>query len=272
MKSTDIWSHTNYKSYIKAVFASMSNGGRGQPKKLSEYLGVHSTLISQVIRGDKDFSDEQAIKVAEFLQLREIETDYFLHLVFYSKAGSVDLQKYHLSKIKKLKASGKSVGHRIGESSELSDDDKIRYYSDWRYVAVWLATSIEELRDVQSISEHLDIQRNIVQDILDFLISKGLCRKTENGVVMELKKIHIPASSPLVVNHHLNWRMKSLAFVQNVKKQELAFTSPLSISREDFEKVRGMVLKLIEDISEVVEKTEPEIIACLNIDHFMITK
>ncbi|MEN0059833.1 MAG: TIGR02147 family protein [Bdellovibrio sp.] len=272
MKSADIWSYTDYKPYIKAVFASMSSGGRGQLKKLAEYLGVHSTLVSQVISGDKDFSDEQSIKVAEFLQLRELETDYFLHLVFYSKAGSADLQKYHLSKIKKLKESGQSVAHHIGKSSELSENDKIRYYSDWRYVAVWLATSIEEFGNSQGISEALEIPKNNVQDILDFLLAKGLCKKSDKGFAMDLQRIHVPANSPLVVNHHLNWRMKSLAFVQNAKKQELAFTSPLSISRRDFEKVRGMILKLIEDISEVVDKTDPEIIACLNIDHFMITK
>lgn len=272
MSTIDIWNYTDYKAYIKDTIASQENGGRGQLKKLSEYLGVHSTLISQVVNGSKDFSDEQSLKVAWFLQLTELEIDYFLEMVFYSKAGTADLQKYHLTKIMKLKETGQSVSGRIGKSTELSEDDKIRYYSDWRYVAVWLATSIDELKDAQGISENLKLPKNNVQDILDFLLSKGLCKKTNKGISMDLQKIHVPAGSSLVVNHHLNWRLKSLNFVQGATKQELAFTSPLSISKKDFEIVRGMILKLIEDISVVVAKTEPEIVACLNIDHFMITK
>jgi len=272
MSTLDIWNYTDYKAFIKDTIASRENGGRGQLKKLSEYLGVHSTLISQVVNGIKDFSDEQSLKVAWFLQLTELEVDYFLAMVFYSKAGTADLKAYHLTKIMKFKEIGQSVSSRIGKTTELSEDDKIRFYSDWRYVSVWLATSIDELKDAQGISEHLKIPKNNVQDILEFLISKRLCKKTKKGISMDIMRIYVPADSAFVVNHHLNWRLKSLNFIQSPSKQELAFTSPLSISKKDFAKVRGLILKLIEDVSAIIAKTEPEIVACLNIDQFMVSK
>jgi hypothetical protein len=47
---------------------------------------------------------------------------------------------------------------------------------------------------------------------------------------------------------------------------ELAFTAPLSISAKDFGKVREILLNAIEQSSKVVEGSEPEKVACLNID------
>jgi len=48
------------------------------------------------------------------------------------------------------------------------------------------------------------------------------------------------------------------------------FTAPISISRKDFEKVKNMILELIEDISKVVKKTDPEVVACLNFDQILV--
>lgn len=272
MAQIDIWNFTDYKAFIKASHAAMENGGRGQLKKLAEALGVHSTLMSQVINGPKDFSDEQALKVAVALQLTEAEIDYFLQLVFYSKAGTVDLRAYHLNKLSLMSENAQTVSGRVGKAKELTEDDKIRYYSDWSFVGVWLATSLEQMKDPQMIADELGIPRNRVLEILEFLVSKNLCGQTKGGYKMGLQKIHVPASSPLSKNHHVNWRLKSLDFVQDVKKSELAFTAPISISVKDFEKIKKMILKLIEDISEVVSETEPEVLACLNFDQFLIKR
>jgi len=270
MPQADIWNYTDYKEFIKTTHASMENGGRGQLKKLAESLGVHSTLISQVVNGPKDFSDEQALKVALALQLTDAEIDYFLQMVFYSKAGSADLGAYHLTKIKLMSEKAQTVSSRVGKSAELTENDKIRYYSDWSFVGVWLATSLPHLKDAQMIADELGLPRNRVLEILEFLVSKNLCEQTKSGLTMGLQKIHVPAGSPLVKNHHMNWRLKSLNFVQDVKKSELAFTAPISISVKDFEKIKKMILKLIEDISKVVSETEPEVLACLNFDQFLI--
>jgi hypothetical protein len=48
------------------------------------------------------------------------------------------------------------------------------------------------------------------------------------------------------------------------------FTAPISISKKDFVKVKTMILDLIENITEIVKDTEPEVIACLNFDQILI--
>ena len=91
----DIYQYTDYKEYFKEVIQKKPKAGRGQYLKLSQYLNVHSTLISQVLGGQKDFSSEQAIKVAKYFALNAQETEYFFTMLNLNKAGSAELREYY---------------------------------------------------------------------------------------------------------------------------------------------------------------------------------
>jgi uncharacterized protein (TIGR02147 family) len=272
MKITTIWNYDNYKLFISDFFANFPGNGRGQFKKLAEKLKVHSTLISQIIKGPKHFSFEQAYGVTRFLGLNENETEYFFELLSYEKAGTADLQKYHKNRMSKLIIKSQTITARVGKSHELSEEDKLQYYSDWKYIAIWLATSINSLKDETGIATRFNLTREEVMEIMQFLLDKGLCTRSDLGLAMNISKTHIPAGSPLTVNHHLNWRLKGIDFVRNVSSDELAFTAPFSVSKKDFGIIKDKILALIEDISKLVSKSEPEVVACLNIDQFFVIK
>ena len=87
---------------------------------------------------------------------------------------------------------------------------------------------------------------------------------------MGINSTHIPADSPLVKNHHLNWRLKSFDFVRQVSKEELAFTAPFSVSKKDFAVIKTKILDMIQDITKIVKESEPEVVACLNFDQFLV--
>ena len=94
MKEIRAHKFNNYKQFLLNLIESYPKRGRGLFLKIASYLNVHSTLISQVLRGSKDFTLEQAFKVAEFFALNRLDTDYFLTLVQLEKAGSHDLKGY----------------------------------------------------------------------------------------------------------------------------------------------------------------------------------
>jgi hypothetical protein len=79
---------------------------------------------------------------------------------------------------------------------------------------------------------------------------------------------YVRASSPLVKRHHVNWRLKAIEHYEKLSDSELGFTAPLTISKKDFDIVREEILKFIQDLSKRVEKSDSEIVACLNIDWF----
>ena len=83
---------------------------------------------------------------------------------------------------------------------------------------------------------------------------------------------HVSIESGNVWKHHLNWRIKSLERYGHLEDHETIFTSPMTVSREDSELIREKVLSFIEEIREIVRKTEPEVLTCLNIDWFEVKK
>lgn len=67
--------------FFEAYFASEIRTRRRQSKgllgKLAQHIGVHPSLLSQVISASKQFTIEQALGVAEFFGLNQLESEYF---------------------------------------------------------------------------------------------------------------------------------------------------------------------------------------------------
>src|SRR4051812_25906148 len=88
-----IYLMTNYKTFIKDWLGKQPRGGRGLLTKLADHVGSSPAMITHVLSGDKDFSMEVANDVASFMGLSDEETEYFLLLVSYGRAGSHSLQE-----------------------------------------------------------------------------------------------------------------------------------------------------------------------------------
>ena len=270
MKHVRIIDFTDYKKYLKALISLQVNEGRGQYGKIATHLGVHSTLVSQILSGSKDFSLEQAIKLASFFEMNELEAEYFLLLVHQAKAGTVDLKEYYEKRLTQLKDKFQNVSERVRAKESLQESDKAFYYSDWKYMAVWLSTMIPDCRTIEAISKRTDISPMQVIRIMEFLISTGLCIEQKNGYHIGIRKTHLKADSPLITRHHTNWRLKAIEQFPKLTSEELAFSSPLTISKKDFQNLKLKILDMIEEVSEKVKTTSPEELACLNIDFFYV--
>ena len=266
--ATDCFQFTDFREFIRYGFSSLPKKGYGQLFKLARHLEVHSSLVSQVMKGEKSFTLEQAIKVASFLNLTGREQEYFLLLVQIERAGTRQLKDFFENQLQALRRANQSIAARRRGTAVFSDEAQAQYYSDWSLMAVWLAVSIKGLSTSESIGKRLGLTRARVETILDFLISVGLCVVTEEGVKPGITSTHLPRNSPLANRHHTNWRLKALAHLDDLSEDDLAFTAPVSLSRKDFEAIRRIILDSIEDVSETVEKSEPEMLACLTIDWF----
>ncbi|MGZ3712404.1 MAG: hypothetical protein ACXVBE_11645, partial [Bdellovibrionota bacterium] len=82
-----LYNFTDYRAYLLARIEAMPKRGYGQSLKLSAFLGVHSTRVSQVLKGSKIFTLEQGALTADFLGLSEDEREYFITLIELERAG-----------------------------------------------------------------------------------------------------------------------------------------------------------------------------------------
>ena len=126
-----VFDFENYKDFVTNRIKSMPNRGRGQFRKMSEYLNVHTTLVSQIFKGIKDLTLEQACGVADFFGLSELETEYFISLVQLERAGSERYREILRKQIAELKDKAQDLSRRLPPAQILSEENKAIFYSNW---------------------------------------------------------------------------------------------------------------------------------------------
>jgi uncharacterized protein (TIGR02147 family) len=266
-----IFQFTDYRAFLKSHFRQQPGGGRGQMQKLAKVLNVHSTFVSLVFQDKRDFSSEQAILVAQYFNLTASETDYFLNLVQWAKASNRALKNFFHQKIIQAQEASKKLDTRFEHDRTLASEERQIFYSSWHYSAIRIYTSTsEDGRSVEEIVEHFKMPRKIVVEALDFLNKCQLIVEKKNRYHVGPQRTYLEKGHPLLKCHHTNWRQKALNQYEEISADEMMFTSTLSLSRKDFERLREHLAALIKTTSDVMKETQPEDVACLNIDFFWV--
>lgn len=241
-------------------------------KALGEHLRVDPSAVSQVLAGDKDFTEEQAILLSQYVGLNEIESEYFMTLVKIERAGSVTLKKYYQKKRDDLKTASLDLKARVKQDRILTDTEKAVFYSSYLYSAVRLTSSLGDGTTAAEIAERFQLSRDKANGILKFLSETNLCREENGKFTVGTQHTHVEKGSPFLSRHHHNWRVKALEKTESISDKELQFTGPVSISREEFAVVREVLVEAINKSLERVKASDPTDVACLLIDWFWLEK
>lgn len=263
-----IYDHNDYRSYLEAWIQIQKNQGHGSRGKLAEAAGVSSTLISLILKSEKHLSLEQAAEIGDFMGLNENESDYFLLLVEFGRAGSFKLQQKFQKKIKAAQSQAKQISKRVKKDIEISDEIKAIYYSSWIYTGIRNLVAIEGFNDPQIIARRLNLPLIVVNKAKDFLVENGLCKMQQGKLVHGPASLHVAAQSPFVVKHHQNWRLRGFHNMEQFDEANLFFTCPMSVSMEVAEEVRRLLPKVIEQVMKMVGPSPSEKAYCFNIDWF----
>ncbi len=264
----EVYDYSSYKDYILARVKAMPRGGHGQFMKMAKHIGANPVVVSQVMKGDRDFSDEQALRLTDFFGLTTMESEYFMRMVALEKAGTHDLKRFHRDALAALKRQAHATKNRVAAHQELDDSTKSVFYSDWIYSAVRLLTTIEGYQTADAIAEHLDISHARVNEIVEFLLSVGLVRKEGDRLAIGVLSTHLDAQSRFVNNHHRNWRIRGLQALNTRTPDDLFYTAPCTLSQDDFMILRKEMVQLMASLTKRVPNSEPRTLACLNIDWF----
>ncbi len=265
-----VFQFTDYREYLKNWISLRPNKGRGQINTIAEKLNVNATLISQILSGNRQLSLEQAVNLADFINLNEVELEYFIVLVNLDRAGSERLKNIFSKKIAQLQLEAKKISQRVNANLELSEESKAIFYSSFLYSAIRLFCSIDEGKTVEDLRKKFNISKNRLDEILSFLENEGLVKKDKKFYKMGTQSTHIPQDSPFLYRHHTNWRLQSLKKIDQVQSDELIFTGPFSLDEITFHKIKNEILNLVTNASKNVKEANPKRIGCLNIDLFWL--
>jgi uncharacterized protein (TIGR02147 family) len=266
-----VFEFEDYKKFVLKRLEAMPKKGRGEMLRIAESLRMHSTRVSHIFKGKMNLTLEQACGLAKHLGLSALESEYFLLLVNLERAGSEDLKQMLRLQGQKIRAQAKDLVNRVPREKILTEEQKAVFYSSWFYSGIRLATSIPRYDNVDALADRFQMPREKVRAVVDFLLATGLCAESDGHLQMGSKTTHLEHSSPLVLRHHANWRLKALARHESLGDKELAYTCPVSVTLEDQIKIREMLAEFIEKFLKRVVASDPaEQLACLNIDWFGI--
>lgn len=266
----NLFEYLDYKTALNAVLAEKRKTQKGLSRKLAEHLGVHPTLVSQVLTGTKDFTEEQMLSVCEYLGIAKIEVKYLLALLQFERAGSKKLKEHCQEVVEQIRKQALQISERVPRDHQLSDIEKAVFYSSWIYSAVQLLSTLAEPMNFEQICQRLNLTPGKARDTLDFLIQIQMVIEKEGRFFPGSVATHIEKGSPFLIKHHANWRMKAIQAAENLTDEELMYSANISVSKKDFTRLREELMQVIERFVEVVKPSPAEDIAQFNLDFFWI--
>jgi uncharacterized protein (TIGR02147 family) len=264
----NIYDYQNYRTYLENWLYQQPKHGHGVLREWAEKLRVHPTLLSQIMKGKKELSLEQADSLTEILNLTEQEAEYFLLLLMYERAGTQSLKRKFKKRIAEQQERSKNIAKRLNVKNVLNEETKAQFYSSWVYSGVRNLTALSEMKSADSIASRLGLPREMVQEVVQFLLQNSLCVQTDKGLSFGPSRTHVESTSPWVNQHHRNWRDRSAQKMLLRNEQDLFFTFPMSLSEKDAEQIRRLLPSWIEQIHAIVNTSPSECVRCLNIDFF----
>jgi uncharacterized protein (TIGR02147 family) len=264
-----IFNFEQSNEYLRFYIDQLPKKGWGEIRKISQHLGISTTLVSHVLSGKKQFTSEQSQALVDYLGLIDLEAEYFMYLVQHERSGSEKLRKFWRAKLVEIKEKSLNLSQRIPRQRQLTENEKAIYYSSSMYVLLRLYTSLDGPgKTLSEISQRFDLSSKKCSEILRFLIDCGLCIEKNGYYKMGEQNTHLERSSPHLIRFQTDWRMRAIQKGEKLSEQEMMFTGPVSLSKKDFKILREKIVLFIKDYLEIVRDSPAEEVACLNIDFF----
>ncbi len=263
-----IFDFDDYRQFIHSYVQGLPKKGWGFASKLTTAIDIQSAYFSQVLAGEKDFTAEAGYKFAKYIELNDIETDYFLELIQKARAGTEDLKQHYEKKLQKLQQEGRKVHSHIKDAKTMSLEERVEFYSNYLYSAIRIFCSIGEGKTSDEIQKHFQIPSPFLTQILGFLEQHGLCYRMGNRYRLGEQRTWADKGTPVYFKHSTNWRLQAIQKMELNRKSDLFVTSPMSMSIEDAKILQNQIIELVKDFSERVKNSEAEETVCVNIDFF----
>jgi uncharacterized protein (TIGR02147 family) len=266
-----IFTFQDTRSFLRSYITELPRKGRGEISRIARHLSVSTTLVSQVLAGEKSFTAEQSRALTKYLGLVGIEADYLMFLVQSDRAGSMELREFWKSKLDELRERSLKLSNRVSPKRVLNEQERATFYSSPLYSAIRLYTSVGEAgKSAAEIAERFRITRAKTAEILKFLTETGLCGQRSERYFMGAQSTHLEKGSAFLPRHHSNWRLRAIRHSEELSDSELMYTAPVSLSRADFDHLREEMVGMIKKFLHTVHASPAEDVACLNLDFFWV--
>lgn len=119
-----IYTYINFRLFLDEQFeARKAKNPHVSHRMVAQKTDTSVGFFSKVVKGKSKLSVDKALKFAEFFNLNQSETEFFLLLIQYDQAGNLEQRKQYLKEILQIQAQHSRV---LGEEFR-------EFYSTWKY-------------------------------------------------------------------------------------------------------------------------------------------
>ncbi len=260
-----VFEFRDYRTFLRTA---LEDRGHGEKSRVAEALKCNIAYVSQVAKGQANFSLEQADAFNTYLGHAEEESDFFLLLVSLERSGTATLKLKFERKIQKVLHDRAFLENRLKGAQTVPDEVQSRYYSTWIYAAIHTLLTIPEFREKQKIADHLHLPLPQVSDALEFLVQSGLARLEHGQYLTGKISIHLKNDSPWASRHLTSWRLQAIHAIDRKEPGHLHYSSVVSMAAEDLPRIRKILVDAIEETRKIVRDSPERGLFCYGLDLF----
>jgi uncharacterized protein (TIGR02147 family) len=267
---TNLYQVSDYKEYLRDKIKDRRQE-RGYPSRLAEAAGIHRSYLSQVLHGNVHLTPDHAAALSDYWKLDGDDSEHFLNLVNFARAGSPSLRRMLDKRIKEAKSRHQELSDRHRGAKQLSEEDFAEYYSNWYFSAIHILLGIPSYQTPQKIAMRLMLSEEIVQKALEKLEQLKVIRRGKKGTwELSAGDLFLPKASALTTPYHTVWRERAMCDSQYRRPDSVHYTMVYSMSKIDVEKLRERILDLIEEMRTTIKDSANEELVTFACDFFRV--
>ncbi len=263
-----VFEYRDYKKYLNRLIETYPNSGRGQRRLLAEAIRCQVAYVSHVLSGAYHFSPEQAEAASRFFGLSREESEYLVMLVAHNRADTPELRAFYDRILIERSNRRRQFKSRLKIDETLSKEDRARYYSHWYYAAIHMLMLIPQPWTRQAIADRLRLPKKRVIEALDFLLEKGIIEKKEGRFRTSQSLLHLEVDSPLVAQHHRNWRLQAMQAFERDEANAFHYSGAVVCAEKDLAKIQDKLMRCLQECIGMIRESKDEKLAILCMDWF----
>jgi plasmid maintenance system antidote protein VapI len=268
MSSQTIFQFHSYKPVMEKHLTGAGN--RGQISRAADALKCQRSYLSRVMTEEIHLTPDHAFKLATFFKFSGDVREYFLFLVDHDRAATPELRAHLKAKLADIRQRHENVEVRAKRQNFALDSLQAGYFSNWLWTAIHFLTSIPHLQNAEALADHLGLKEQSLLVYLRQLEQQGMVENRGKHWLYKSGEFHVGKDSPLVTFHHQNWRTRALVDAQDPTAGGVHYTAVQTMSAHDAEKIKAMLLDLIEQTAAVAAPSPPEELVALTCDWFRV--
>ncbi|MCC7404892.1 MAG: TIGR02147 family protein [Bdellovibrionales bacterium] len=251
-----IFEYTDYVKYIQWYIQKLPQRGRGFKALMARHLSCKTSFISQVLGRTHDLSVEQALQLNSLFRHSETEGSYFLALVQFARAGTKEARAYFKKQFEELRNEALRLKHQVKAERIQNKEDEFKYFSSPYFAYAHLLTTIPQFQTREALLAKLQIESRHLDQILDFLLELGFIKYHKGRYLPGPSTLHLPDDSSVISAHHTGWRIQAIKSCQRPSAHDLHYSSVISISPEDFMKLKSLLVQHLDQYRKIINASE----------------